>query len=102
MTKEKILPAADFSYTVKRKDGIPILIIVDKNLGNMSVTNDIENVVDFICKKEKLQPKDCAIIYRDSHNCWDGWNPINKWFVALSTKDQGVATKKILKFKHSH
>lgn len=101
MNNVLVKPKADFTYKMTKFDGIPVISIIDKNLGSTSVTNDIENVVEFICDKERLDPKDCAIIYRDNFGDWDGWNPLNKWFISLSTKAQSMAIKKIIKFKHS-
>jgi hypothetical protein len=69
------------------------------DLGGTSVTNDIENVVEAICNKEKISPNDAAFIYMDSLKTWDGWNPKTGWFIALSTGDKKVAINKIVKFK---
>jgi hypothetical protein len=94
-------PRADFSYTKHRKDGYTIIAIIDKDLGGTSVTNDIENVVVAICRKEKIKVEDTSFIYLDSVKTWDGWNPKTGWFIALSTKDKKEAINKIVKFKHT-
>jgi hypothetical protein len=95
LTKTK----SDFSYTKVKKDGILVIAIVDLNLGGTSVTNDIENVVEAICNKEKISPDDAAFIYMDNLKTWDGWNPKTGWHIALSTVDKKVAINKIVKFK---
>jgi hypothetical protein len=59
---------ADYTYTI---DGY-VLAIEDLNLGNMSVTNDIENVLAAIAKKENLNLNDYQIMYCDSEGIWDG------------------------------
>jgi hypothetical protein len=59
---------ADYTYKI---DGYS-LAIEDLNLGNMSVTNDIENVLATIAKKENLSLSDYQIMYCDSEGIWDG------------------------------
>jgi hypothetical protein len=93
---------SDYSYTKIKKDGIIVIAIIDLNLGGMSVTNNIENVVDAICHKEKIKPDDAAFIYMDSLKTWDGWNQKTGWFVALSTNDKQEAINKIVKHKLTH
>ena len=52
----------------------PVLCIVDLDLGAMSVTNNIENVMSHIKKEiEDLGiPFPPIVIYRDSDGMWDG------------------------------
>lgn len=95
-------PKSDYSYKKIIRDGYTVVIIIDLNLGGLSVTNDIENVVEYICKKDKLKKEDCAFIYRDSLGTWDGWNPKTGWFIALSTRKEKEAINKIVKWKHTH
>lgn len=59
--------AADYTYTV---DG-NIIAIIDLDLGNRSVTND----VDYILEEIRAELGDLAgysVIYRDSMGRWDG------------------------------
>lgn len=72
------------------------IVIWDKNVG-MSVTNDIKNVVDEISASERLNPKDCLIVYRDSMGIWDGWSAVNNEFIALQCKTWAQAIDKIQK-----
>lgn len=60
---------ADFEYEVVNG----VLCIIDLNLGNMSVTNDIENVLRFIKRKQqRIYPISVEhVIYRDSDGIWD-------------------------------
>lgn len=102
MSNTKIKTQSDYSYTKVKKDGILVIAIVDLNLGGTSVTNDIENVVEVICHKEKIKAEDAAFIYFDSLKTWDGWNPKTGWFVALSTNDKQEAINKIVKHKLTH
>jgi hypothetical protein len=102
MNTTKIKTQSDYSYTKVKKDGVLVIAIVDLDLGDTSVTNDIENVVDAICDKEKISPDDAAFIYMDSLKTWDGWNQKTGWFVALSTNDKQEAINKIVKHKLTH
>lgn len=45
---------ADFLYRIAAIADQPILLIWDQDLGNKSVTNDIENVVNEIARAEKM------------------------------------------------
>jgi hypothetical protein len=56
-------PRADFSI-VKNVPGEP-LVILDRNLGNMSVTNDAEAVVESLTR-EGLLPTNRRLFYYDS------------------------------------
>lgn len=65
---------ADYSYTI---EGDTVKII-DLNKGNMSVTNDAENVINEIAQKEYIQNK--RITYRDSEGDWCELIPTwNEW-----------------------
>lgn len=65
---------ADYHYKLASIEGQKVLIIYDENLGNRSVTNDIDNVVAEIAEKEQLDPTAYIIFYRDSDGQFDGWN----------------------------
>lgn len=58
-------------------------MIEDLNLGRMSVTNNIENVVEEICIKEMISPAEVNIIYKDSDGHWDGFIFSTNEFVPL-------------------
>lgn len=87
------------NYTYGIADGTDekILWIVDSNLGNMSVTNDMENVLAEIEKKTQLPLEDYKIIYRDSMNTWDGveYKFGNVDFVFLNASTLQEAIEKI-------
>jgi hypothetical protein len=63
---------ADYHFNVvevfQDDRAVKIVDIVDENLGNMSVTNDVENVILEIAKILPNKPTDYAWIYRDSDN----------------------------------
>lgn len=48
-----------------------IVQIVDQDLGNVSVTNDIENILNEIQARLPGHPTDYVWIYRDSMTNWD-------------------------------
>jgi hypothetical protein len=75
-------PRADYSYDIVDD----FLIIEDLNLGRMSVTNCIEDVVEEISKTLNVDPVNWKIIYRDSDGIWDGWNHANYKFISLNEK----------------
>lgn len=59
--------SADFDFDIAAR----VLVIYDLNMGNKSVTNDIENVLAEIFDQiDELQPID-AVIYRDSEGIFD-------------------------------
>lgn len=81
---------ADFSYTIE--DGV--VCIVDWDNGNMSVTNDMENVLADIEMAEGPIAHH-KIIYRDSEGVWDevtGWpNRVGFVSIGAKTKDEALA-----------
>lgn len=64
---------ADFTYTIKNNT----IEIIDLNLGNKSVTNDIENVIRKIATEQNIDPHDYKIIYKDSEGDWTEVRIIN-------------------------
>lgn len=45
--------------------------IIDKDLGGMSVTNDLENVLNLVATRVQRSLEDYDILYRDSTGTWD-------------------------------
>lgn len=66
---------SDYSFAViqifQEKRAVEVVQIADANLGNMSVTNDIENVINEIAARLPNPPFGYAWIYRDSSGDWD-------------------------------
>lgn len=79
---------ADYKYRLTEHTGTVILLIEDLDLGNKSLTNDIERVCDHIHKEENLGANQVLVIYKDSDGNWDGWDQINRSFVSLGGTDQ--------------
>lgn len=74
---------ADYDWKIQDYGNKKLILIEDLNLGNMSVTNDIENVVDDICKTNQIVCEDYLIIYKDSEGIWDGWDCKKRNFIHL-------------------
>jgi len=75
---------ADYDYELgKYKQKVDVITIKDLDLGNVSVTNDIENVIAEICQLEKIEKEQFMIVYRDSSGQWDGFDTTTDEFVGL-------------------
>lgn len=81
-------------YTYERIKNI--IAITDWNKGRMSVTNNIENVVEEISKAERISPTEYHWIYKDLSGLWDGWNPHTNTFILLNTPFLSDAKEQIL------
>ena len=66
--RPQVVLRADFSYAIHGN----VISIVDLDLGNRSVTNDIENVLRRIEHDHQGSIADTLIIYRDSQGVRDG------------------------------
>lgn len=80
---------SDFTYYFHIIREKRFLIIIDGNLGRMSVTNNIENIVAWVFKANhiaKEDQNDLYIIYCDSDGMWDGFNWKTQEFVPLQKK----------------
>lgn len=65
---------SSYTYTIENHLNRKWIVIQDQNLGRMSVTNDIENVVHDICQLNEITTADHLIIYQDSAGDWSGYN----------------------------
>jgi hypothetical protein len=89
---------SDFDFEIVKMQGRYILKIVDLDLGRMSVTNDIENVVEYIFRKTPdVDPAGFLIIYQDSEHRWDGWDAKDRQFVALDEQTFEEAVTRYIK-----
>lgn len=84
-------PKSDYTYTIEDD----ILAIVDLNLGRMSVTNNIENVIAEIAEERRFLPEEVLVIYRDSEELWDGWDTKTESFILLQTCSKDEAKRLI-------
>jgi len=82
-------PHSDFTWEIRKN----VLVIVDLDMGNMSVTNDIHRVWRYIREQigiiafDKLK----AVIYRDSDGYFDGVRCLSEWrrFYSLARNVNG-------------
>jgi hypothetical protein len=84
---------ADFTYAISPD----VIAITDLDLGNRSVTNDIENVLRKIEYWHQGSIAAFRIMYRDSLGVWDGQRAS---FFAIQETDEALARKKLLKRPH--
>ena len=99
--KQRLKTKADWTHHLV--DGV--LVILDHNQGRMSVTNDMEQVLNSIMSE--LNPLPDLIIYRDSDLFYDQVEPIYEaqgsgfvysvQFVPLQEKDLYEAVKRVKK-----
>lgn len=84
---------SDYTYEKQTHKGIPYILIEDLNQGGMSVTNDMENVLQQIAKELKTSLDSTIIIYKDSDGVYDGvYTTQNKvGFILLRTKSIPMA-----------
>lgn len=84
---------ADYTYTIEDN----VIAIVDLDLGNRSVTNDIENVLDDI-RSEIGDLAGYSVIYRDSMGRWDGVRLVNRtvYFYGLGEAYKEAAMNRLL------
>lgn len=87
---------ADYTYELLGKN----LSIEDLNLGRMSVTNCIEDIVDEISKAWDLNPLNLTIVYKDSEGVWDGWDHMEQNFIFLNCDTAEEAFKKLINKKN--
>ena len=88
-----MLTRSDYKYKLHHDN---VISIIDLNLGRMSVTNDIENVVGAIAEQNGITNIDkWLVVYRDSEGTWDGWIPLRENFVPLNCETEEAAIQKI-------
>lgn len=87
---------ADFIHELTQYNWFDVIKIEDLDLGNISVTNDIENVVADIATMEKIDPKKYIVVYKDSDGYFDGWDPQSERFISIRKTSLGEAVRAFL------
>lgn len=64
---------ADYIHRTEQIQKHDVLVIEDLDLGNMSVTNSIEEVIAEIEQMEGIKANDYIIIYKDSDGTYDAF-----------------------------
>lgn len=77
---------SDYLYHIRKIKEQLFIMIEDRDLGNCSVTNNIEAVVEAVCKKYNINPVHYNIIYMDSQGNWDGYIFATKTFYPIQEK----------------
>ena len=75
---------SDFKHSIEEHGGRNVIVIEDLDLGNMSVTNNIDNVLEIISKLEHITPVQYMVVYKDSNGVWDGYDVKTGEFVSLN------------------
>lgn len=91
---------ANYSYQIKDIQGRNIISIIDlynASYPTKSVTNDIENVITDIERKESLDANNYIVVYRDTDGNWDGWDTRAKEFVSGNSTDENEAIRNLIK-----
>lgn len=86
---------SNYTYEISVYKGINVISIQDQGGEFMSVTNNIENVVDDIAKLELIDPVKYKVIYRDSLGIWDGWDTKEQIFYWLGCRTEEDAKEKL-------
>lgn|GEM_PF-3098578 len=81
------MASTDYKYQIKERAGKKCIIIEDKCLGGVPVESDIQKILVEISAKERIDPKECLVVFRDRNGDWDGWNAELGVFVALYMRD---------------
>jgi len=65
---------SEFEYEIYSCDccAVSYVFITDLDRGEKSVTNDAENVIQYLSAKEKINFDSSKVVYRDSTGTWDG------------------------------
>ena len=88
---------ADYIHSIEQyRNQVPVLVVEDINLGNKSVTNDIENVMADIAKMEKINPADYVVVIKDSSGNWDAWDHNAQQFEILNENEWYYAAAKFI------
>jgi len=78
---------SDFTYQLRRVKGHYFIMIEDLDIGGMSVTNNIRNVVELIAQREFTSPGEYLqyykVIYKDSQGRWDGYDYNSGFFYPI-------------------
>lgn len=77
---------SDYIHSLEKfQNRVDCIVIEDLNMGSVSVTNDIENVVAEIYKSHDIDLSNYLIVYKDSSGQWDVYDPIKDNFIGLGT-----------------
>jgi hypothetical protein len=85
---------SDYLCRFREKHDYKFVLIEDLNMGRMSVTNDIENVILEVCQSQDIKPEETVFLYQDSEGIWDGFDWKTKsFFYVGATSLEGAIEK---------
>lgn len=91
---------AEYNHSVHEEQLHKVISIVDLCMPNVTtVTNDIENVVEEICKHRRIHASDHIIVYRNTDKSWDGFDAGIGEIVPLGATSRGYAVHSMIKMK---
>jgi hypothetical protein len=76
-----------------------VIVMTDQN-GDRSLTNDMENVIEYLIRAGAINSTNQKIIYKDSQGIWDGvelinLNPVSIDFYSINERDLKSALAKV-------
>lgn len=83
---------ANFHYTLERYGPLRYIALTDFGGEFTPLLEDIENVLEDVCKWEKIDLKEWGVIFQ-VENKWDGWNTQTNEVLALNDDNQFDAAK---------
>lgn len=94
---------SNYNHAFRTIKGRPFLMIEDlggvnisSGFAAMSVTNNIENIVAYVCDKNKTNPVEHYIIYKDTDDVWDGFEFSSQQFFSIGEKHWLQAAIKLI------
>lgn len=88
ITKANRKSKASFGYITDTYKGNKVVYITDQSvMPQVTVTNDIENVIADIATSEEIDPKDYLFLYKDGEGRWDAWDAEYNDFVILGERN---------------
>lgn len=91
------MTSSSFNYGIISDGETPIIWIVDRNIGSMSVTRDIDNVCLHICSVNKIKLEnagDYLWIFADEDLVWDAYDPYTEFIIELACNRADEAVRK--------
>lgn len=79
--------SSSFYYHFIDYHDTPCIAIIDRNIGSVPVTRDIDNVVKYICNVNNIDYEDACDflwLYADEDLVWDAYDPITEEIIELA------------------
>lgn len=95
MSKQQLAARSNYDYVIDTTNKTLFIVDMSPVMGGMTVTNNIENIVDFIFEQWAEEPIDYKIAYMDSDGSIDGWDYKRKGFVYIEAENEEEAFEKL-------